>query len=266
LLAGGRFDWVDSFYRDLVSGINYNETSDYKFSPRVGIVYQPTNSTSIYASWTNSFNPLIFSRNRNNEPFKPETAEPFEVGIKQEFFNNRLSATLAYFDITKKNALTVDPVDPNFSVQTGEQKSRGIELDIVGEIVPGWKIIGTYAYTDAFISEDNDPTLVDNRLVGVPYNSASIWTTYEFKKGSLQGLGLGLGLVYVGDRESNVPNNNVKIPSYLRTDASIFYRRENWRAALNFKNLFDTKYYESQGFFIVPAAPFTVLGTISFEF
>lgn len=266
LLAGGRFDWVDSFYRDLVSGINYNETSDYKFSPRVGIVYQPTNSTSIYASWTNSFNPLIFSRNRNNEPFKPETAEQFEVGIKQEFFNNRLSATLAYFDITKKNALTVDPVDPNFSVQTGEQKSRGIELDIVGEIVPGWKIIGTYAYTDAFISEDNDPTLVDNRLVGVPYNSASIWTTYEFKKGSLQGLGLGLGLVYVGDRESNVPNNNVKIPSYLRTDASIFYRRENWRAALNFKNLFDTKYYESQGFFIVPAAPFTVLGTISFEF
>ncbi|BAY10171.1 TonB-dependent siderophore receptor [Calothrix sp. NIES-2098] len=265
LLAGGRFDWVDSFYRDLETGTTYNETSDFEFSPRVGIVYQPTDSTSIYASWTNSFNPQIFGRNRNNEAFQPETAEQFEVGIKQEFFGNRLSATLAYFDITKKNVLTTDPIDPDFSIQTGEQKSSGVELDIVGELIPGWKIIGTYTYTDAYVSQDNNPSLVNNRLVGVPYHSASLWTTYELQKGNLQGLGLGLGLVYVGERESDLPNN-IEIPSYLRTDASIFYKKENWRAALNFKNVFDTKYYESQNFYIVPAAPFTVLGTISFEF
>jgi iron complex outermembrane receptor protein len=262
LLAGGRFDWVDSFERNLLTDTS-NETSDSQFSPRVGLVYQPTNSTSIYASWTNSFNPQIFGRSRTNESFKPETAEQFEVGVKQEFLNKRLSATLAYFDITKKNVLTTDPVDDNFSIQTGEQKSRGVELDIVGEILPGWKIIGTYAYTDANITKDND--LQDNRLVGVPYNSASLWTTYEFQKGNLQGFGLGLGLVYAGEREASLPNN-LKIPSYVRTDASIFYKRDNWRAAINFKNLLDTKYYESQGFFIVPAAPLTVLGTVSFEF
>ncbi|MBD2468781.1 TonB-dependent siderophore receptor [Nostoc sp. FACHB-145] len=265
LLAGGRFDWVDSFYRDLESGRTYNETSDSEFSPRLGIVYQPTTTTSIYASWTNSFNPQIFGRTQNEEPFKPETAEQFEVGIKQDFFDNRLSATLAYFNITKNNVLTQDPEDEDFQIQTGEQKSSGIELDIVGEILPGWKIIGTYAYTDAFVNEDENPALADNRLVGVPYNSASLWTTYELQRGNLQGLGLGLGLVYVGEREATLPNN-VKIPSYVRTDASIFYKQENWRAAVNFKNLFDTKYYESQGFYIVPAAPFTVLGTISFEF
>ncbi|MEH1946795.1 MAG: TonB-dependent siderophore receptor [Nostoc sp.] len=264
LLAGGRFDWVDSFDRDLETGTN-TETSDSKFSPRVGIVYQPTDSTSIYGSWTNSFNPQIFGRSRNEEAFKPETAEQFEVGIKQEFIDKRLSATLAYFDITKKNVLTTDPIDSDYQIQTGEQKSSGVELDVVGEILPGWKIIGTYTYTDAFISEDNDPTLVNNRLAGVPYNSASLWTTYQLQKGSLQGLGLGFGLVYVGQRESGIPNN-VKIPSYLRTDASVFYKRDRWRVGVNIKNLFDTKYYESQGFYIVPAAPFTVLGTVSFEF
>ena len=228
LLAGGRFDRVNSFNRDLLNDIS-EETSDSKFSPRVGLVYQPTDSTAIYASWTNSFNPQIFGRNRNNEPFKPETAEQFEVGIKQEFFNKRLSATLAYFDITKKNVLTTDPIDDSFSIQTGEQKSRGVELDIVGEILPGWKIIGTYAYTDANISKDNDSSLLNNRLVGVPYNSASLWTTYELQKGKLQGFGLGLGLVYAGEREASLPNN-LKIPSYLRTDASIFYKRDNWRS------------------------------------
>jgi iron complex outermembrane receptor protein len=262
LLAGGRFDNVDSFYRDVETGTVYDETSDSKFSPRLGLVYQPTDSTSIYASWTNSFNPQIFGKTRNNEPFKPETAEQFEVGIKQEFLNKRLSATLAYFDITKKNVLTTDPEDDNFSIQTGEQKSRGFELDVVGEVLPGWKIIGTYAYTDANITKDND--LQDNRLVGVPYNSASLWTTYEFQKGNLQGFGLGLGLVYAGEREASLPNN-LKIPSFVRTDASVFYKRDKWRAAINIKNLLDTKYYESQSFFIVPAAPLTVLGTVSFE-
>ncbi|HLO87422.1 MAG TPA: TonB-dependent siderophore receptor [Nostocaceae cyanobacterium] len=265
LLAGGRFDWVDSYNRDLENGTTLNETSNSEFSPRLGIVYQPTNSTSIYASWTNSFNPQIFGRNRNNEAFKPETAEQFEIGIKQELIKERLSATLAYFDLTKNNVLTTDPVDADFSVQTGEQKSRGVELDIVGEISPGWKIIGTYTYTDAYISKDNNIALLNDRLAGVPYHSASLWSTYEFQKGNLQGLGLGLGLVYAGEREATVPNN-IQIPSYLRTDASIFYKQDNWRAAINIKNLFDTKYYESQGFYIVPAAPLTVIGTFSFDF
>jgi iron complex outermembrane receptor protein len=112
---------------------------------------------------------------------------------------------------------------------------------------------------------DNNSDLLNDRLAGVPYHSASLWTTYEFQQGNLQGLGLGLGLVYAGEREASLPNQ-IQIPSYLRTDASIFYKQNNWRAAVNIKNMFDTKYYESQGFFVVPATPFTVLGTISFEF
>ena len=166
--------------------------------------------------------------------------------------------------MTKKNVLTTDPDDPDFSIQTGEQKSRGIELDIAGEILPGWNVIATYAYTDAFVSEDEELPEGD-RLQGVPENSASLWTTYEIQGGNLQGLGFGLGLYFVGDREVQLPNT-IQLDSYVRVDAAVFYRRNNYELALNFKNLTDTEYYSTQGFYVTPEAPFTVLGNISVEF
>ena len=265
LLVGGRFDWVDSFYRDTLANTFDFEQSDSDFSPRVGIVYQPSETTSLYASWSNSFSPQFFSRSRTGEQFKPTTGEQFEIGVKQNFFDSRLSATLALYQLTRQNVLTTDPQAPEkFSIQTGEQKSRGIELDIAGEILPGWKIIATYAYTDAFVSEDEDIPVGD-RLSNVPKHSASLWTTYEIKSGDLQGLGFGAGLVFVGDREVQLPNT-IELSSYVRADATIFYRRNNYRFALNFKNISDTKYYNTQGFYITPAAPFTVLGTVSVEF
>jgi len=263
-LAGGRFDSIDSFYKDTLTDSFGFEQSDSEFSPRLGIVYQPSESTSLYASWTNSFNPEFFSRNRTGQPFQPSKGEQFEIGIKQGFLDDRLSATLALYQLTKKNVLTQDPTDPDFSIQTGEQKSRGVELDIAGEILPGWKVIATYAYTDAFVSEDNTIPEGD-KLQGVPEHGASLWTTYEIQSGNLEGLGFGAGIYYAGDREVELPNS-IELPSYLRADASIFYRRNNWRAALNFKNIFDTEYYATQGFYITPQAPFTILGSFSVEF
>ena len=263
-LAGGRFDSIDSFYKDTLTDSFNFEQSDSEFSPRLGIIYQPSKSTSVYASWTNSFNPEFFSRNRTGQPFEPSKGEQFEIGIKQGFLDDRLSATLALYQLTKKNVLTQDPTDPDFSIQTGEQKSRGVEIDIAGEILPGWKVIATYAYTDAFVSEDNTIPEGD-KLQGVPEHGASLWTTYEIQSGNLQGLGFGAGIYYASDREVQLPNS-IELPSYLRADASIFYRRNNWRAALNFKNIFDTEYYATQGFYITPQAPFTILGTFSVDF
>lgn len=146
------------------------------------------------------------------------------------------------------------------------QRSRGVELDIAGEILTGWKIIASYAYTDAQITKDNQYA-VGNLLDSVAKNTVSLWTTYEIQRGSLQGLGFGLGLYYVGDRQGDL-ENTVVLPSYFRTDAALYYKRNNWKFALNIKNLFDEKYYEtSQGRDIIyPGAPLTVLGTISWEF
>lgn len=168
--------------------------------------------------------------------------------------------------MTRTNVLTDDPNNPGFSIQTGEQRSRGIELNVVGEILPGWRIFTGYAYTDAQITEDNT-FAVGNQLNNTPENSFNLWTTYEIQNGSLEGLGLGLGLFFVGERQGNLANT-FQIPSYLRTDAAIFYKQDRFRVDLNFRNLFDVDYFE-YGLNLARVSygqPFTVEGTISWQF
>lgn len=168
--------------------------------------------------------------------------------------------------MTRTNVLVTDPNDQDFQIQTGEQNSRGVELSLTGEILPGWNIFAGYAYTDARITEDTTFE-VGSRLQSVPDHTFNIWTTYEIQTGDLQGLGFGLGLFFVGDRTGDLPNT-YDIPSYLRTDASIFYNRDRFRIGLNFKNLFDVEYFEI-GYFggrVDYGQPFTVQGTVSWQF
>ncbi|MBD2730531.1 TonB-dependent siderophore receptor [Nostoc sp. FACHB-892] len=268
VLGGIRFDSVYSFNENRLTN-ELTDRSDTKISPRVGIVYQPTNSTSVYFNYAQAFAPNTGYITRTEELLQPQTGDQFEFGLKQDFFENRVSATLAFYQITRQNVPTADP-DPEFrdffSVATGEQRSRGIELDIAGEILPGWNIIASYAYTDTEVIKDTNPEIVSDRLPGVPYHSASLWTTYELQSGNLQGLGFGLGLTYAEDAEVILPNT-FKIPSYLKADAALFYRRDNYRFGLNFKNLFSTRYYDvDNGFALIPGAPLTVLGTVSINF
>ncbi len=264
LLAGGRLDLNDSSYDNLRTDQTLNKQSNSHFSPRVGLVYQPSDSTSLYFSWSNSFNPQFTGKSRTDQQFKPETGEQFEVGVKQQFLNNRLSGTLAFYQLTRQNVLTPDPVDRMFSIQTGEQRSRGIELDIAGQVLPGWNIIATYAYTDALVTKDN-VIPVGNQLDNAPQHSASLWTTYEIQKGTLHGLGFGAGLYYVGQRQAELPNT-FKLPNYVRTDVAVFYRRDKYKIALNIKNLFSVKYDQVGGDGLLPGAPLIVLGTVSFQF
>jgi hypothetical protein len=209
-----------------------------------------------------SFNPST-NRTVGGALFPPERGTQYEVGIKADL-TNRLSATLAAYEITKTNVATTDPSNTNFSIATGEVRSRGIEFDLAGEILPGWNIIASAFVNDAIVSKDNDLPVGD-RLVNAPSVGASLWTTYEIQDGDWKGFGFGGGLFFVGNREAQLPNT-FEIPSYVRADATIFYKRDNWRVGLNFKNITDTRYYESQGFYLRPGAPFTVLGTISVNF
>ncbi|RUR84722.1 TonB-dependent siderophore receptor [Chlorogloeopsis fritschii PCC 9212] len=271
LLAGGRFDIFEQNRSTRNLGEEKEEffQSDSKFSPRLGIVYQPSQNISLYASYATSFEPSFgASRNGNDEPFKPETGRQFEIGVKADITRN-LSATLALYDLRKQNVTVDDPnsADPNDQIQTGEQTSRGIEFDIAGEIIPGWKVIASYAYIDAFISKDTTD-LEGRRRENIPEHSASLWTTYEIQQGSLQGLGFGLGLFFVGDRFGDLDNSYV-LPSYVRTDASVFYRRDNWRAALNIRNLFDKTYFigsEGTRLGVYYGEPLTLIGSFAIEF
>ncbi|MDM9383938.1 TonB-dependent siderophore receptor [Chlorogloeopsis sp. ULAP01] len=271
LLAGGRFDIFEQnrTVRNLGEEREEFFQSDSNFSPRLGIVYQPSQNISLYASYATSFEPSFGqSRNGDGEPFKPETGRQFEVGVKADITRN-LSATLALYDLRKQNVTVDDPnsTDPNDQIQTGEQTSRGIELDIAGEIIPGWKVIASYAYIDAFISKDTTD-LEGRRRDNIPEHAASLWTTYEIQQGSLQGLGFGLGLFFVGDRFGDLDNSYV-LPSYVRTDASVFYRRDNWRAALNIRNLFDKTYFtgsEGSRLGVYYGEPLTFIGSFAIEF
>lgn len=180
--------------------------------------------------------------------------------------NEKVSIILAYFDTTISNVPTADPDNIVFSVITGEQNSKGVELFAAGEILPGWDVVGGYTYNDATITEDN-VFEVGNRLNNVPEHAVSLFTSYELQQGSLQGLGGSLGIYFVGDRAGDL-DNTFEAPSYTRTDASIFYNRDKLRAALNFRNLFDIDYFENaqNQLRVRYGAPFTVIGSVSYEF
>ncbi|HEY9636629.1 MAG TPA: TonB-dependent siderophore receptor [Coleofasciculaceae cyanobacterium] len=266
LLVGGRFDIINYDSEDFTSGEAPTKSSRYyeAFSPRIGLVYQPIQPISLYASYTRSFKPNFSALTANRQPLEPERGRQYEVGVKAELLDGKLSTTLAAYEITKSNVATPDPNNIDFSIAAGEVKSRGIELDVTGEILPGWNVIASYAYNNAFVSKDNNIP-EGSRLVNAPYNSASLWTTYEIQRGNLRGLGFGAGMFFVGDREAELPNT-ITIPSYIRTDATIFYRRDKYRISLNVQNLFDVKYYNSQGFLLYPGEPLTVYGSIGVEF
>jgi iron complex outermembrane recepter protein len=275
VVLGGRFDSVRQNYEDFRdSEFSFNRTQT-AFSPRAGIVFKPEDNLSLYASYSQSFKPLALrSTSRNlttndrivGDPYDPERGRQFEVGFKADLWDDRLSTTLALYHLTRTNVDVTSGSDTLVRSQVGEQRSRGVELTVGGEIRPGWNIIGSYAYTDAVITED-DRFEVGNRLANVPRHAASLWTTYEIQEGALEGLGFGIGLFYQGERQGDL-ENSFPLPGYLRTDASLFYRRDRFRVALNFKNLFNTSYYEGarSDVRVIPGAPFSLTGTVSWEF
>lgn len=269
LLVGGRFDFVEQELKNNPTAFDPTRSEENPendaFSPQIGIVYQPIEPISLYASFSRSFEPNT-GTTAIGEFLEPERGTQYEVGVKAELLDGRLFTTLALNHLTRSNVATSDPDDPNFLIAVGEQRSQGIELDIVGKILPGWNIIAAYAYNDAEITEDNDFE-VGNRLYNAPEHSASLWTTYEIQRGDLQGLGFGIGFNYVGERAGDL-ENSFEVPSYFFSNTAIYYQRDNWKAALNFKNLFDIDYFEHafgrQD--IKPGAPFTVVGSLSVEF
>jgi iron complex outermembrane recepter protein len=264
LLLGGRFDIVSTDFEDLALDTD-DFQQDEAFSPRVGLVYKPISQLSLYASYSSSFFPNTFARSVDDEFFDPQEGTQYEIGVKAEI-DQKLSATLAYFDTTITNVLTEDISSPGFSVQTGEQNSKGVELSVAGEILPGWNVIGGYVYNDAKVTEDN-VIEVGNRLNNVPEHAISLATNYEIQEGDYKGLGVGLEIYFVGDRQGDI-DNTFEVPGYTRTDASIFYNRGKFRTALNFRNLFDIDYFEStqSDLRVRYGDPFTVIGSVSFEF
>jgi iron complex outermembrane recepter protein len=269
LLVGGRYDLasLDTESRNLATGAQtFSDFDEGVFTPRVGLVVQPIRPVSLYASYTTSFNPLT-GTTFDGAAFEPERGVQYEAGVKLQFLGGKLSSTLAVYELTRENVLTPDPANPGFSIQEGEQRSRGVEVDVAGEVLPGLRLIATYAYTDAEITQSTAGT-EGNRPANVPPHTGSIWGVYEFRQGILEGLGLGAGVIAVGRRPAD-NDNTATLPDYVRTDAAIYYKlTRHLDLAVNVRNLFDVRYYETSTFGdpfggISPGAPLSVFGSIT---
>jgi len=267
LVAGVRFDALNQFYWSKTAATAPPpDQEQLGISPRAGLIYRPWEPIAFYASYTTSFTPQTANVLGATSP-SPETGQQYEVGSRVDLIPDKLSASFAAFLINRQNVAASDPVNSGFSVVTGAQRSKGLEMDVSGEIRPGWKVIGGIGYTDASISSDTT-FKVGNRLVGVPRFGGSVWSTYQFQEGAWKGFGFGAGVTYVGRRYGDL-NNSYSVGQYARLDATVFYDfNEHYRLAVNARNLTNTYYIEQtqNQFNNMPGAPLTVLASLTGRF
>lgn len=268
ILLGGRYDSTETSSRNRLTNVDGTNSAS-RFSPRVGVVYEPAPTTALYANWANSFIPTT-ATTAAGAALPPSEAEQYEVGVKQQFFDKKLQATAALFQITRTNVPTRDPSNTLFSIASGQQQSRGLELDVAGELRPGWKVAAGYAYTFADVTRDSRLP-VGNVLAGVARHAGTLWTSYELPEGSiLPGFGVGLGVRAETKRDATLPNT-FKLPGYIRLDAAAWYRFQvagkPVRAQVNVQNLTDARIYNTDGSTALrPTAPLSVLGALTADF
>ncbi|MEH1073709.1 TonB-dependent receptor, partial [Acinetobacter baumannii] len=221
-LLGLRFEHYEHDYKNLLPNTTNWNTSHDAFIPRLGLVYKASDDLSLYGNAAKSFKPNT-GASRNGEGFDPEEGTAYELGFKWQALDNMLSIDSAIFYANKENVLTLDPVDSAYKVAAGEVRSRGIELNIAGQITPAWKIIGGYAYTDAEVTKDN--TLQKGTaLANIPKNSFNLLNIYEFQDGPLQGLGLGINQKYIDKRAGQTANSTYTMKGYAVTDLVSYYQ------------------------------------------
>jgi iron complex outermembrane receptor protein len=252
VLAGTRVDHVDQQSENPLDGAETNARTTTNVAPRIGVLVNPARATVVYASYTNSFLPQ-YGVSRTGERFDSQRGLQYEAGLKRNLLGDRLFATLAVFRLWKTNVPTTDPVDPRFSILTGEQRSQGVEAEVSGKLASQWSVIANYAFLDAFVSEDNR-LRVGSKLVGVPKHSGGVWTTYDIDRGILRGVSFGGGVFAASERQARLPNVATQIPAYGRVDLLAAYRARHWSVQVNLKNVNDVKWYEAQGSNVVPQA------------
>lgn len=291
LLAGFRFDHVTQESTNYLSGVKNLHSDVSALSPRVGLVYQPIPPVSLYANYNQGFQTFAVTNIKaDGSFFAPERATNYEAGIKTFFFDNRLSTNLAIYRLVRSNQLTPDPALPGVSIQAGEQRSHGIELDVTANLTPGWNVIATYTYIDARVSSSNNQNPPVGRLLpNVPHNMGSLWSTYHFQEGLLEGFGIGGGVYAYSDYNGALTGTQFTIPGYVRTDGALYYRKafpsaddhslpanlvrwlhaKSFNAQFNIYNMFDQRFIQASGLSdgrLLFGATRTVLGTIGFEF
>ncbi|MGE8189634.1 TonB-dependent siderophore receptor [Pseudomonas sp. NPDC086278] len=269
LTIGGREDWAKDREQGLYFGTENVDTEqrDHKFTGRIGLAYLFDNGITPYASYSTSFQPNP-DTDISGGMFKPTEGEQYEVGVKYQPPGYDASVTVSAFDLTQKNVTTADPVNSGFSVQSGEVRSRGFEIEGKASLSRNWNMLASYAYTDAEITEDT--TFKGNTPRAIPRNTASVWLDYTVDSGAFDGVGMGVGQRYIGS-SYNI-QNTVKTPQYTLTDATLRYDLgkaglTGTQLSVTANNLFDKHYFEP-GFYedsVLYGNRRNVIATLSYD-
>ncbi|WP_313048465.1 TonB-dependent receptor [Pseudomonas soli] len=245
LLAGVRFDKFEVDTTNKLRNISEKQ-KDNSFSPRIGVVYTPWQDHSFYASWSKTYSPvgggligITPGAAGNANQTDPEQTRQKEIGVKSEWFNERLSTTLAIYELELYNRRTRDPLNPELIQLSGLQRSRGLELTATGNVVGNWYVRGGIGLQDATIVKDNNGQQ-GNRINDVAKRNASLFVTWKPELGWYAETGLTL----VGDRYAD-NQNTVILPGYGRWDALAGYRTHDWDVRAALSNITDKTYYSS---------------------
>ena len=244
------------------------DRTDEMVSVRAGLVYNPADSGSIYASYGTSLSPSIeglsYGLSANNLGLEPEKTYTLEAGSKWELFRDRLLLTGALFEVRKTNARTPGalPDDPP-TVLDGEQRNRGVELGATGRVTRDWMLLGGYTFMDSKITDSNNPAELGNRFPQTPKHSFNLWTTYTFPGRVTAGAGAN----YVGERFNNSANVR-SVDGYWRVDLmASFPLHERIDAQVNLFNLTNAYYFDRLGGgHVIPGPARSLMGGLNFRF
>lgn len=266
LWLSGRHDWAKSKSQitNMVTGANggRSEADSNAFTGRIGLVHLFDNGLAPYVSYSTSFEPAL-GMDYHQNALKPMKGRQFEAGLKFEPQGYDASITLSAFHIAKNNVTATDPdishVCPGLPqnrciTQNGEVVSKGFEAEARASILDGLDLIAAYSFTDVEITESDNAALIGKRPVGVAEHMASLWASYTFGSGTLEGLNLGGGVRHIGPSFGTDINEWIaglpsKVPGYTLVDLAFGYdfgRKnpglEGLRLDVKINNLFDKKY------------------------
>lgn len=261
LMLSLRYDYYDN--KGSTRPTTGETTGDYQqgaWSPKFGLVYQVLpDRVSLFSNYMNGF-VNVNGQDANGGTFKPQQANQWEAGVKTELLNRRLNVMLSYYDIAVSNVLRTDLEHPDFSVQDGKQRSKGLEAEIIANLLPGLNLIAGYGYNQSRYTEA-DAAIEGNRPADIPNHNANFWASYTLTQGKAKGLGVGLGGNYIGSTFYN-DSNSITVPSAWILNSSLYLAKPKYRIALKADNLTDKYYWAS----LNPQMPFRLTGSLQLYF
>lgn len=241
VLAGVRYDHFKVDFDDQRATPTDLSRTDNAFSPRLGLIWTPTERSTYYASYSYAVLPSgeQLSLAPNTADLAPEKAKNYEIGARWDVLP-KLTLSAAAFRLDRDDVRAADPANPGFFVKTGQQRTDGVELGLQGDVMRNWQVFAGYAHLNGRITKATSSGAEGKKIGLVPDDALSIWNKFNLGNG----WGAGLGVVYQSDSYASF-TNDVKLPAFTRTDGALYYTFADGktRLALNVENLFNRTYF-----------------------